>query len=257
MAPRTVASSLIGLKCVVQRMAPDRDWRWLKNITNRLDSWAPSSTDHRDRILPAEHILHRCLFELASFSEDSLTRPRIAQRYRNIFMIALLTVWPLRIRSFAALRLGTHIRQVGTEWRLEVPGARTKTSQPIRLILPELIRPNLEYHLEVVRPALRKPAHPNDFWPGGKGQRMSENTIYQTVMRITDELFGIRINPHCFRSIAATTLAENSAKDALYARPLLGHRLPKTTEAHYIRARQREASRKVSEAIIEILRNRL
>ena len=37
-APRTVASSVIGLKCVLRRMNPERDWRWLMDLSNRLDA---------------------------------------------------------------------------------------------------------------------------------------------------------------------------------------------------------------------------
>ncbi len=255
--PRTVATSLIGLKCVIKRMAPEQDWRWLMDLTNRLDSWALPSVDHRNRILPADRILRRCLSELDLLLPDPAPRSRAAQRYRDILMIALLTVWPLRIRNFAALRFGEHVQLVGTEWRLEVPGAQTKTSQPVRLVLPELLRPEFEHYLAVVRPALRRPPHPADLWPGAKGSRLSENTIYQTVMRLTDELFGVRINPHSFRSIAATTLAVSSADDALHARPLLGHRLPETTAKHYIKARQLDASRKVSAALRLISQEKL
>ena len=37
-APETLASSLIGLKCVLQALAPDVDWAWLKRLTNHIKS---------------------------------------------------------------------------------------------------------------------------------------------------------------------------------------------------------------------------
>lgn len=42
-APRTLASSLIHLKCVLIKMAPHENWRGLKDLTNRLDAWAKPS----------------------------------------------------------------------------------------------------------------------------------------------------------------------------------------------------------------------
>lgn len=251
-APRTVASSLIGLKCVVQRMAPDRDWRWLKDLTNRLDSWAPQSATSGARILPAGEVLQRVLDELEPSLSKTCPSPEQALRYRNVFMIGLLTVWPIRLRNFTALQLGKHVLRTGTDWRLEIPGAETKTGQPIRLVLPERLRPCLEHYLDHVRPALPAPCDPVALWSGAHGKPLAPNTIYQAIMRETQQLLGIAINPHSFRSIAATTLAESSAEDALHARPLLGHRLHGTTEAHYVRARQREASRKVSAVLSEI-----
>ena len=78
---------------------------------------------------------------------------------------------------------------------------------------------------------------------------MAAQTIYQRVVKRSRELFGMPINPHAFRSIAATFLAEASPEDALYARPLLGHRQQQTTERYYIRASQIDAARTVSTAL--------
>jgi integrase len=81
---------------------------------------------------------------------------------------------------------------------------------------------------------------------------MAAETIYMRVMKRTCALFGVAINPHAFRTIAATFLAESSPTDALYARPLLGHRQSQTTERYYIRASQIDAARTVSTALRQI-----
>jgi integrase/recombinase XerD len=85
-----------------------------------------------------------------------------------------------------------------------------------------------------------------------RGNPLAYESIYARVIKETQRLFGVDINPHTFRTIVATWLAEQSARDALFARPLLGHRSPATTERHYIRASKIEASRRVSDAIIEL-----
>ena len=81
---------------------------------------------------------------------------------------------------------------------------------------------------------------------------MAEETIYERVRSTSQRLFDTALNPHSFRSPAATLLAETSPEDALHARPLLGHRQMKTTETHYIRASQLSGARKVAMALQEI-----
>ena len=81
---------------------------------------------------------------------------------------------------------------------------------------------------------------------------MAYETLYDSVRSTSRRLFGTALNPHAFRSLAATLLAETSPEDALHARPLLGHRQPQTTEKHYVRASQLSAARKVAQALQQI-----
>ena len=56
LAPCTAASALIGLKVVMKAMAPDADWRWLMDLTNRLNTWARPSVDRSSAMRPVEEI---------------------------------------------------------------------------------------------------------------------------------------------------------------------------------------------------------
>ena len=85
-----------------------------------------------------------------------------------------------------------------------------------------------------------------------KGKPLAHELLYQRVTATTLRLFGIAINPHSFRTCAATTFADHSPEDALFARPLLGHRLPQTTEHHYIRANQRAASARINAMLADV-----
>ncbi len=161
----------------------------------------------------------------------------------------ILTVCPLRLRNLAMMKLGKHLYQVGPEWRLSFDGGETKTGQPIHLVIPRELTPLIAVFLERVRPAFPGAADGTQVWPACKGRPMAAETIYMRVIKRTRELFGVAINPHAFRSIAATFLAESSPTDALYARPLLGHRQSQTTERYYIRASQIDAARTVSTAL--------
>jgi len=251
-APRTVASALIGLKCVAQRMRPDHDWRWLKELTNRLDRWAKPSRDSRERILSAPDIFTRVIAELERCISGPLEKRRDQLAFRDALIVAILATCPIRLRNLAMMEIGKHLDRIGPEWHLRFEASETKTGQSIHLVLPIEFAPFLAVFLEKVRPAFPQAADDGYVWPAGKGKPMAKETIYMRVMKRTRELFGVALNPHAFRSIAATFLAEASPGDALYARPLLGHRQPETTERYYIRASQIDAARTVSAALRQI-----
>ena len=251
-APCTAASALIGLKCVLQRMHPDHNWRWLKDLTNRLDRWATPSRELRGAGLAAPELCARALAELDRRANGSLARRQDLCPYRDTLIIALLIACPIRMRNLAMIRIDEHLKRVGGEWRLRFDGAETKTGQPIHLVVPRELDQFLAIYLESVRPGFANAVESRHLWPGKKGGPLAEITIYIAVMARTRGLFGTAINPHAFRSIAATFLSESSPADALDARPLLGHRQPETTERYYARASQLEAARKVSASLRSI-----
>ena len=252
LAPRTAASALIGLKCVVQRMRPDHDWRRLKDLTNRLDRWATPSRVSRERALSASDMFHQLLADLERRARGPLQKRRDQLIYRDTLIVAILTACPIRLRNLAMMKLGKHLDQIGSEWHLRFDGGETKTGQPIHLVIPIELTPFLAIFLEKVRPTFPGAASGAHVWPACKGRPMAPDTIYARVIKRTRELFGMGLNPHAFRTIAATFLAESSPEDALYARPLLGHRQPETTERYYIRASQIDAARTVSTALRQI-----
>jgi integrase len=248
-APRTAASALTGLKCVIQRMDLESDWRWLKDITNRLDSWAQPSVDRRAEILPPAELFHGALRELERLAAlQPFTRTdEIA--FRDVLIVALLVSCPIRMRNLVQIEIGVHLRRVGDGWELHFADHETKTRQPLRYIIAPALVPWIDLYLEKVRPSFRIAPGCRRLWPGSKARPLAYETLYARVLQTTEHLFGIAIPPHSFRSIAATALAEASMEDALHARALLGHRLPATTERYYVKATQLEASRRVNAAL--------
>lgn len=252
LAPRTAASALIGLKCVIQRMHPEGDWRWLKDLTNRLDRRAQPSREHRDPGHPAPEMYRSLLAELEQLAQGFLEKRRDQLRYRDTLILAILLTCPIRLRNLAMMLIGQHLVRVGAEWHLRFEPHETKTGQPLHLVLPGELGPSLTLYLEQIRPAIPGAASHSHLWPACKGRPMAEETIYMRVMTRSRDLFGVAINPHAFRTIAATFLAESSPEDALHARPLLGHHQSETTERHYIRANQCDAAHHVAAALRRI-----
>lgn len=249
---RTAASALIGLKCVLQRMAPEQDWRWLKDLTNRVDVWADGIPKRTRKILSAEQVFHGALAELERLAGVVAMSRTDQIRYRDALMIAVLICCPVRLRNLTQITIGRHLLKVGSEWQLSFAAGETKTHQPLRYVLSAQLAPRIEFYLAEVRPGFPGARDHKALWLGSKRSPLAYETIYSRVVLITRRLFGQTITPHDFRSIAATALADHSPEAALFARPLLGHRKPETTQKHYTRANQLLAGAKVNAVLKEV-----
>ena len=250
---RTVASALIGLKCVLIRMAPDQDWQWLLDLTNRLKTWADANTLKKDTFpITAPEIYSRCLFVLNDLTARPLTRPTERNKFRDTLIIALLTACPIRLRNLTMMEIDRHIIQSDTEWRLAFKADETKTGQPLGYIIPDDLISHLSHYINYIRRHYRGADQTPRLWMGLKQAPMSQEAIYGAVTATTMALLGTRLSPHDFRTLAATFLSESSTSDALHARSLLGHSSPETTDRHYIRASSITASRRTAVILRQI-----
>jgi integrase len=80
-------------------------------------------------------------------------------------------------------------------------------------------------------------------WVAYAGTPISINEARYRIKRLSKKLLGVDINPHLFRDIAATDIAEFEPEGIFTAAAVLGHRNPKTTGDYYVRANRLGASR--------------
>ncbi len=252
-APMTVLSLLVGLKVTIAAMAPDRSWRWLQDLCNRVQRRAKPQTDKRSRIRPTGEIYVAALRELEALPSGNLNLHQ-AVRYRDAMILALLAARPLRVRNATEIELGRHLIRIDDRWLLTFPGEEMKNRQPLEFFLPNDLCPWLEHYIAAVRPVFPGAAQSNRLWLNQYGPVTSSRFIYLRVVKLTKRLFGTAINPHLLRDCAASSLALVSADMARAAAPLLGHRHFSTTERYYIQANELEASRRLNEIIAEITR---
>jgi site-specific recombinase XerD len=189
------------------------------------------------------------LAEIARLSHVPTPKAHERQAYRDTLMVALLLACPVRERNLAMMQLGRHLVPLGDEWHLRFEPGETKTRQALHLVVPLALTRFVVDYLARGRPGFPRAATHDHVWPAQKGRLMAEETIYSSVMPTSARLFGTALNPHAFRSLAATLLAETSSEDAQHAQALLGHRQPETTEKYYIRASQLSPARKVAQAL--------
>ena len=245
-APRTRLSMLVGLKVMMQAMAPNRNWRWLQDACNRVQINAKPSKDKRARMRPTAEIFAAAVAELERIPADSLSIDQ-AVAYRDALMLAFLAARPLRVKNFTTLELGRHINRTENGWHIGIPAGETKTHQPVSFELPELLVPWFERYLSEVRPLFPQAQASSRLWLGKNGPL--GDVVGSRITKLTRRLFGTPINPHLLRDCTASSLAAVSADMARAAAPLLGHRHFSTTERYYIQADNLAASRRLGSIV--------
>jgi integrase/recombinase XerD len=163
--------------------------------------------------------------------------------YRDGLMIALLAQRPLRLRTFSLIQVGTHLQQVGQEWRMVFEGPESKSGRAFEITVPENLVPFFDYYLREVRPKFTGAGRHDGLWTNTKGGPLTANAIARVITERTRQAFGQALSPHLFRHCAATTIAILQPRRIGVARDLLGHASLATTNAYYNKARSIEASR--------------
>ena len=88
-APRTRLSMLVGLKVMMQAMVPERNWRWLQDVCNRIQINARPSKDKRPRMRPTAEIVAAAVGGTRA-TALAMTTVKQALAYRDAFMLALM-----------------------------------------------------------------------------------------------------------------------------------------------------------------------
>lgn len=248
-ASTTLASSIMGLLCMLKAMAPEQDWRWLVHIVNVLSANQQPTRSKASRVLPSDYIYAKALHELGRITNLETKLKRDITGFRNVLAIALVAAQPLRRRNVSALRLGVTLLRRHEDWVVDIPGAETKNGRPIFAELPKTLTPFLDTYVRDVRPVLLRGKTSDALWINWFGGEMSAHAFYLCFVEATEKLLGRPFNPHLLRDCAATTLAEISPDHARIGQDLLAHATFETMEEHYIHSQQLEASKQVNAAL--------
>ncbi len=238
----------------IRVMAPECDWRWLKEAVWKLASRVERPWK-RPRMVDADRLLCLGLDLMDKASRVSAERPlNRAVRYRDGLIIALLAARPLRRRNLTAIRIGRNLLKVGDTYVLVFAANETKNHQSLEFSIPEIIAPYLNRYLADVRCCFPQANRHDGLWASAKGRPMTPEAIYERVCLRTREEFGHTINPHLFRDCAATTIAIRDPKHVMVARDLLGHSRLDMTERYYNQAQAIEVSRQYQQTVLALRR---
>lgn len=225
-------------------IAPTTDWAWLRSIKARLASRALPQ-DRFDRLVPPLQTLNFGI-ELMDTAHTLPINDRKQReiQYRDGLLLALLSLWPIRRRSIAALTVSRHLEfdEAGVNFLLHPTDTKAKRAESFRV--PEQLLPYLLRYLSEIRPVLLGRSEYDGFWASPRRPSLSASRLYKIVrVRITAR-FGKAMCPHDFRRAAPTFLAMDAPEKIGLIPGVLQHASPEVGERHYNLARSVQAGRR-------------
>jgi site-specific recombinase XerD len=255
-ASASVVVFVSGLKKMLEVIAPDHEWQWMRPIYRNLKRAVIPTRQKHTRVVEAV-----ALFELGIrlFQEADampLDRPSRLTLARNGLLIALLAARPIRIGNLTSIEIGRHLVHSGGLYRLVFSRAETKVGRPIDLHCPAELTPYIDRYLDVYRPLLlsraKQPTATRRLWINYRGGVMDISAIHHQIKAQTKRAFGHSINPHLFRDCAATSIAIHDPEHVRIATAILGHTRVSTTNRHYNQAQMLSAAREHNREILRL-----
>jgi hypothetical protein len=241
--PTTVAMTVADLYAAARLIAPECDWRWLGSLKARLVSLAKRE-DRFDRLVPPWHTLDLGI----EMMEDAARLPLAAKRrelyYRDGLLIALISAWPIRRRSIAALTVRHHLEFDAEGVNLLLYSEDTKSKRAESFRVPEGLLPYLLRYLKEIRPRLLGRCQHDGLWASYKGCPLRAGRIYDIVRGRITAKFGKAMGLHDFRRAAHTFIATNAPDKIGLIPGVLQHTSLDVGDQHYNLARSVEASRR-------------
>jgi integrase/recombinase XerD len=254
--PSSVAMAGNRLYAAARLIAPTTDWAWLKSIKARLASRALSQ-DRFDHLVPPWQTLDFGI----ELMDAALTLPIDGHKqreiqYRDGLLLALLSLWPIRRRSLAALTVSRHLEFDDAGVNILLPPADTKSRHAESFRVPDQVLPYLTPYLKEIRPILLGHSKHDGFWASYHGGPLSGDRLYEIVRARTTIKFGKVMSLHDFRRAAATFLAMDAPEKIGLIPGVLQHASPDVSERHYNLARSMQAGRRFAAHLANV-KNRL
>ena len=240
LADISIAGRIKQLGRMLQMIEPAGNWVWIVRAADRLQSAAQPRRDRREIMQPPEEILQLGLDLMDAAEHDRFrTDTDRAVLFRDGLLLAFLVQRPFRRSNLTGLTLGQSL-EFTDAWQIRIEDAETKNGAPISCDWPPGLVEGLERYLKVHRETLfrgqKVRVDTQALWISKQGKAMGDDAVYCQIKTRTKAEFGKAINPHTFRSIAATMIAETSPAESTAIKDVLGHGTMRTSERFYNRA---------------------
>jgi integrase len=240
------------LRRAAQLLAPTTDFTWLTEIEKDL-ALVMEPRSKLDRLVLTEQLVEAGLTLMMEAKDHTKAKLVRARGIRNGLMLALLALYPIRLKNFAALEIGKTFREVKGRWWITLSGRATKMHSPEEQPIADWMTPYIKLYLDEARPILLKQSEPptDAFWISSHtGLALGGDDIGPLITQLTKQTVGIGISPHLFRTSGATTAAEAKSDMPHLASALLNHKHARVTEEHYNRASSLRAASQYAEVIL-------
>jgi integrase len=254
--PSSVAIAGDHLYAAARLIAPTTHWGWLKSIKARLAS-RTLPQNRFDRLVPPLQTLNFGieLMDAALSLPISGHKQREIQ-YRDGLLLVLLSLWPLRRRSIAALTISRHLEFDDGGVNILLHPADTKSRRAESFRVPEQLLLYFMRYLKEIRSILLGHSEHGGFWASYHGRPLLGGRLYDIARARTLSKFGKAMSLHDFRRAAATFLAMDAPEKIGLIPGVLQHVKPDVSEQHYNLARSMQAGRRFA-AHLTNARNRL
>jgi integrase/recombinase XerD len=241
----TSVAIVVDNLCKAARLiSPRSDWTWLHSLKSRL-MFRARPKDRFDRLIPPCRTLDLGMELMDEALKLPITHHKQREiQYRDGLLLALLSLWPIRRRSIAALTISRHLEfdDAGVNILLHPSDTKAKRAESFRV--PEPILPYLRQYLEAIRPRLLGRRNHDGLWASFRGQPLSGGQIYQIARSRTVQKFGKAMGLHDFRRAASTFVAMDAPEKIGLIPGILQHASPDVSDQHYNLSRSVEASRR-------------
>ncbi|MCS6625397.1 tyrosine-type recombinase/integrase [Roseibacterium beibuensis] len=245
LAEFSIAGRIKQLGRMLQMIEPAGNWVWIVRAADSLHRAAQPKRDRREIMQPPEEILQLGLDLMDAAEHDRFrTDTDRAVLFRDGLLLAFLVQRPFRRSNLAGLALGQNL-ELTDVWQIRIEDDDTKNGAPISCDWPPALVDALERYLKVHRETLfrgqKVKVATQALWISKQGRTMGDDAIYCQIKARTKVEFGKAINPHTFRSIAATMIAESSPAESTAIMDVLGHGSMRSSERWYNQAGMRAA----------------
>lgn len=259
LAPYTVSGRMQQLGNALRTIAPDHDWSKILRAASRIHARATPVREKRKNMRPPEEILLLASAMMHAAENDSFRTGRErASLFRDGLILGLLVYRAPRAANLTEILIGSHLVCRGDTWWLCFHEGKSASAAPWECPWPEELAVALERYLDVHRNVLLKSAHrgrkpTQALWISKRGTDMTQAAIDAQVRSRTKEKFGLAINLHRFRHIAATTIATDAPEHVGDIQGALWHSSMHPSEKYYNLAGQLDAGRRYN-AVLEARR---
>jgi integrase len=240
--PSTVAAAIARLHAAACLIAPRIDWAWLRSLKSRLAS--PARPANRfDRLVPPLQTLNLGL----ELMDTAATLPSYDKKereiqYRDGLVLLLLSLWPIRRRSLAALTVSRHLEYDDAGMTILLHPSDTKAKRAESFRVPQQLLSYFMRYVREIRPMLGG-AH-DGFWVSLRGCIVTGDGLNNIARARTQAKFGKAMSLHDFRRAAATFLAMEAPEKIGLIPGVLQHASPEVSEQHYNLARSMRAGQR-------------
>ena len=242
LAPLSVVTQLGHLSSAIAMMTPEADRTLIKLAQARLAPIVVPTRRHVGRLVSPLVLLHLGQTLMDDWQVRLAHDPRLnAMDYRDGLMIAFLALCPVRLANLAQMHVGEHLRFEGELVRVTFPAHEMKSGRSLEFDWPHELRPALDFYLKRVHRMLYDlPPIAFPLWPSlqRNKRQMGASGIYTRIMQVTAKRVGHPVNPHMFRTAAATFIADMTPERAMAVAGVLQHRNLQMAWDYYIRGQQ-------------------